>query len=1044
MYIKDTPVDVGVEPNPDLGPMWVSQDIWVRAAPDPNYDPAPFPEAAPPWSPLAHENPEYRDPLYSVPNYIYVRVRNRGGSASSGTERLRVYFAKASTGLAWPAQWVDNVDSSSGTPILYGMEVTKPRKNAALATPAERDAYIQAILDVGTLPGFVFPDGKSYWHHQNFVHTLGSAGRHHTPAFLPWHREMVNRYEVMLQRSNPTVKLLYWDWTTDPENSLGFNFFSSSFMGASGRGTGGVSIGAPFSPAFDPPAVTRNLSTSVFPPADPDSNVLLNALYPAFRSDTELSPNHDSSHGYIGGGGNMSYTTTAAQDPFFFLLHTNVDRLWAQWQRDVAHVSRIDAATAYDGDAANANITTTMAPWNGATGLSPYTAADGYIVNKTSLDSSVVSPPIYDSAPLVIPALAPGEAVVIQIPWYPPNPADFPSFGADAGHFCLLARIETSTTSPYGMTTPEAADVNANTRNNNNIAWKNVTVVDNFAGAFKLTTILLRNPFEKALVEGGLRFADTAEFGSSFLDVGRITVNLGEELFKRWREGGGKAGPGIEINNDRTLQIFSPDTFISGLKIAPGEVFPIEIGFRVPKDYEPTPAPLKWDLIQTGSPDDAKAVVGGQRFEVDLSKLVLIPERAVWRYAERVESVEGWRSAGFDDKAWKTGKAELGFGDDPVTTIDAGDPDKRRIATYFRKTFQIDDPSLVRTLHLRLKANDGAVVYLNGREVHRTRVPAQSIGPQTLATEDLTGLARDVFYPAELPADLLRPGANVMAVEVHLASPRSQDLSFDLELYANPFQSGLDPAAAIATRPLARAGQEVVLGANALDPDGKIAGVEFWADGALIGTDNDAPFDAVWSGAKLGTHRTRIVAIDDQGRRVVRSTRVNVVENLAPAASVLAPAEHSVHSPGQPIVVSADASDADGKVARVEFRLHKSNRFEPAELVGVAEDAPYTIELTDLPPFDDYMLTAVAIDDEGAEGISVPVMFAVGSKLGKLASPLAGAPHHAADGSADAGAQSSGCSVNSAGSGSASLWLLAALGVMLARRRRRASSRSQR
>src|SRR5258706_10166076 len=91
LYMKDTPADTGVEPNPDVGPMYVSEDIWVRQNPISGYEPYPF-VADPAWltavSPL-HQNPEYRDPKYSKPNYVYVRVRNRGSTASSGTERLR-------------------------------------------------------------------------------------------------------------------------------------------------------------------------------------------------------------------------------------------------------------------------------------------------------------------------------------------------------------------------------------------------------------------------------------------------------------------------------------------------------------------------------------------------------------------------------------------------------------------------------------------------------------------------------------------------------------------------------------------------------------------------------------------------------------------------------------------------------------------------------------------------------------------------------------------------------------------------------------------
>src|SRR6266581_908357 len=136
LYIKDTPADTGAEPNPDPGPMWVSEDIWVRQNPFPGHQPYPF-TVDPAWLtaivPL-HQNPEYRDPKYSKPNYVYVRVRNRGDAASTGTERLRVYWAKASTGLSWPSQWVDYIAANCGPNKLYGIEITKPRRNRRWTT----------------------------------------------------------------------------------------------------------------------------------------------------------------------------------------------------------------------------------------------------------------------------------------------------------------------------------------------------------------------------------------------------------------------------------------------------------------------------------------------------------------------------------------------------------------------------------------------------------------------------------------------------------------------------------------------------------------------------------------------------------------------------------------------------------------------------------------------------------------------------------------------------------------------------------------------
>src|SRR5438876_9880144 len=78
LFIRDDINDVGNEPNNQTTYFYISDDIWVRRMADPNYDPTPFPSATPPWTPLPYEDPCYRDPKTSSPNFIYVRIRNIG------------------------------------------------------------------------------------------------------------------------------------------------------------------------------------------------------------------------------------------------------------------------------------------------------------------------------------------------------------------------------------------------------------------------------------------------------------------------------------------------------------------------------------------------------------------------------------------------------------------------------------------------------------------------------------------------------------------------------------------------------------------------------------------------------------------------------------------------------------------------------------------------------------------------------------------------------------------------------------------------------
>jgi hypothetical protein len=560
------------------------------------------------------------------------------------------------------------------------------------------------------------------------------------------------------------------------------------------------------------------------PTSAADATVLGNGTFPAFHPFIEGTP-HNHSHVYLGGNsGDMSFIPTAAQDPFFFLLHTNVDRLWAQWQRNSASLARLDPTTTYDTETSNVNITTVMEPWDGTgTAIQPWTTAGGYIVSKLPTDPSVVSPPIYDTAPLTIPVLQPNEAVVIQIPWYPPNPADFACFGPDQGHVCLVARIETSTTAPFGMTTPETADINANTKTNNNIAWKNVTVVDNFPGAGKAAPILIRNPFKEP-VAAGLRFAEVRGAGDSFFKEGRVFVDLKPELFKRWREGQGYSR-GVEVVDEKTgrIQLATPDTWLQNIRLEPGETFSVDVGFELAKDYPLRRGPFPTlDLIQTGAPGKPDAVVGGQRFALDLSQLVLVEAGSPWRYRVGPYPGEAWTAIDYDDSSWKLGKAELGFGGQPVTVVDAGPPGRRSITTYFRRAFEVADPGFYRSLLLRLKRADGAIVYLNGKEIHRVNLPPAGAGRNAPATRAVKGLEGATFFPIAVAPDRLSRGKNVLAVEVHLRSPKTDDLRFDLELSANRV-SGVPPEVAFASPPagaMFETHEVVPVEVEALAPDG--------------------------------------------------------------------------------------------------------------------------------------------------------------------------------------------------------------------------------
>jgi acid phosphatase type 7 len=175
---------------------------------------------------------------------------------------------------------------------------------------------------------------------------------------------------------------------------------------------------------------------------------------------------------------------------------------------------------------------------------------------------------------------------------------------------------------------------------------------------------------------------------------------------------------------------------------------------------------------------------GAQTFAAEVT---LVPTGAVWRYLDNGSNQgTGWRSNSFNDSTWKSGAAQLGYGDaDEATIVSYGsNASAKYITTYFRHSFFVANASVYTALSLNLLKDDGAVVYLNGQEIHRTNMPAGTVSFTTAASTAL-GAPQESTFNLSTFANTLLTGTNVLAVEVHQANGTSTDLSFALELKAS-------------------------------------------------------------------------------------------------------------------------------------------------------------------------------------------------------------------------------------------------------------------
>lgn len=245
----------------------------------------------------------------------------------------------------------------------------------------------------------------------------------------------------------------------------------------------------------------------------------------------------------------------------------------------------------------------------------------------------------------------------------------------------------------------------------------------------------------------------------------------------------------------------------------------------------------------------------------------LVSAGSTWKYLTGgVDPGANWASPTFDDSAWNAGgPGPLGAnGEGGIrTTIDIGTGTVYP-AIFFRRTFTVADPSIYGNLVGRLMRDDGAVIYLNGTEIVRDRVP-EGTGRLAYLGTGAVGGTDETNYFAQPPiaTSALVAGVNVLAVEVHQDNGTSSDLTFDFELLGN-----LRPSVAI-TNPASGAAFTVpfsfTLAAAASDSDGSIAAVEFYDGASLLGVDLTAPYSLVVNSLPEGTHTLTAKVTDSDG-----------------------------------------------------------------------------------------------------------------------------------------------------------------------------------
>lgn len=364
----------------------------------------------------------------------------------------------------------------------------------------------------------------------------------------------------------------------------------------------------------------------------------------------------------------------------------------------------------------------------------------------------------------------------------------------------------------------------------------------------------------------------------------------------------GNAGPAVAITSPLDGAVVPASSLVVSATASDtdGTVTKVEFfkdGVKAGEDSSPPytatifnigPGPLTLTAVATdhdgAATESAPVVLNAVAF----TDTALVSRGAVWKYYDQGTDLGTlWREAGFDDSAWATGPAELGYGDSPVTAIRQGPSGMtssvKFITYYFRSTFTIADASQILGLAATLERDDGAIIYINGTEVARSNMPAGAVNYLTTAVNNTGDTPADetTYFPLTLPEDVLVTGTNVIAVEVHQSGTSSSDLSFDMDLTATIAGGNALPTVAI-TSPASGASfsslATIPIVTDAGDADGEIAKVEFFNGSSAIGEISVPPFNFTWTGVSAGSYTLTAKATDNSGgTRTSAPVLVNVV-----------------------------------------------------------------------------------------------------------------------------------------------------------------------
>jgi beta-glucanase (GH16 family) len=201
------------------------------------------------------------------------------------------------------------------------------------------------------------------------------------------------------------------------------------------------------------------------------------------------------------------------------------------------------------------------------------------------------------------------------------------------------------------------------------------------------------------------------------------------------------------------------------------------------------------------------------------------------------------------------------------------------------------------------------------------------------------------------------------------------DFYFDNIYFTGGVSQNPAPTVAI-TSPTANtifnAPNSITITANAADANGSVTKVDFYKGSTLIGTATTSPYTFVWNNPANGVDSLIAKATDNEGAVTTSATVIVFVSNannVAPTVSIISPANNASFLTPATVTVTANATDSDGSIYKVEF-------YNGSTLLGTSTTSPYSFTGT-INTAGNYAITVKATDNGGLTTTSAVVNITV-------------------------------------------------------------------